>query len=76
MILEDFMSYCVTEKGILLRFYRRFQTTQQFFGRVYVKGRAEDEDCSSNFFSANATRKEPSIVIHLGACGMQRFRSV
>lgn len=51
-----------------------FRTLKPFQGRVYVRGQSEDPNCSGNF--AEGGTSASNLNLRLGACGMQRFRSV
>lgn len=50
-----------------------FKTRKPFDGRVYVRGLADNEQCSRNFAS-NFDQNKFSMVIQNGDCAMQRQR--
>lgn len=55
----------------------QFRTIKPFKGKVFVKGHYADADCKVDYSDAGGTDKpNGGIIIHHGACDMQRQRMV
>ncbi|KHJ86982.1 hypothetical protein OESDEN_13252, partial [Oesophagostomum dentatum] len=51
------------------------KTRKPFAGRIYAKGKADNEECYKDDFARERTQK-PHFDLRFGICGMRSLRSV
>ncbi|KHN87542.1 Transcription factor Sox-18B [Toxocara canis] len=72
-LLNPFSEDGITDnqQSALITYY----SLDQYSGRIYAKGKADNPDCSKDDFAKERTKK-PHMDLKFGMCGMKSLRSV